>query len=364
MGIYQQRIEKTQKLINQQNIDYLLVAPSTNLRYLTGYAGESHERFFMLVLPKTGEPFFIAPKLYKSQIEETPIKEAVFWQDEDDKPLELLNQKLTTKKLLQATVGVTNEMPAVFLLPLQEKLQKSEFTLINDIFTELRIKKDKRERELLTKASQLTDEVLKKVINSRDWIGQTEQELATTLEFELKQVGMEDLSFKPIVGVGANGALPHHVTGQDEIEEGKAIVIDFGGVYNGYCSDMTRTICFGQPSDKLKEVYQIVLRAQQLAEEYIQPGVTAQEVDQVARNYITEQGYGDYFIHRTGHGIGMDCHEDPYIVQGNNQKLKPGMAFSVEPGIYLPKKFGVRIEDLVLVTDNGCQVLNSYPKKI
>ncbi|MBM7624608.1 M24 family metallopeptidase [Sporohalobacter salinus] len=363
MERYQQRIKRTKEIIRQRDLNYVLVPPSTNLRYLTGYAGESHERFFLLILPALGEPFFIAPELYRSHLEKTPVDEAVFWQDEDN-PLELLEQKLESKGLLEAEIGVTDEITASFLLPLQEKLQESDFKLNSDIFAELRMKKDEQERELLIKASQLTDKVLEKVITNNDWVGRAEQELAAALDFELKQAGMEDLSFKPIVGVGPNGASPHHVTGEDKIEEGEAIVIDFGGVYHGYCSDMTRTICFGEPSDKLKKVYQIVLKAQQLAEEYIQPGVTAEEVDQVARDYITEQGYGDYFIHRTGHGIGMDCHESPYIVQGNDKVLEPGMAFSVEPGIYLPGEFGVRIEDLVIVTDSGCQILNSYPKEI
>jgi Xaa-Pro aminopeptidase len=191
-------------------------------------------------------------------------------------------------------------------------------------------------------------------------VGMTEAELAGRIENELAAAGGEERSFEPIVGSGPNGAMPHHTHGDRTIESGDPVVLDFGTRVDGYPSDQTRTVVFdGEPSDKFKTVHDVVRRAQQAAVETVEPGVTAGAVDAAAREIIEDAGYGEQFIHRTGHGIGLDIHEEPLIVDGSDRLLEPQMVFSVEPGIYLPGEFGVRIEVLVVVTRNGCERLNT-----
>ena len=363
MEIYQKRLSQVQEKINDRDLEALLIPPSTNLRYLTGYTALPDERLLLLVIPAEGEPFFVAPELYQAHIEKTPIKEVVYWKDEDQ-PIQLFSDEMEKRELSTGQVAVESELPALFLLPIQQTLPNLELKLEGEIFSELRMIKDRKETELIGKAGALTDQVLSKVINGTNWVGKTERELATALEFELKNFGMGGLSFEPIIATGPNGASPHHKTGDTVIKENQAVIVDFGGIYQGYCSDMSRTFYFGDPDDKFKEVYQIVKEAQQLAVDNVKPGMTAEEVDKLARDYIEEKGYGEYFIHRTGHGLGMDCHETPYIVKGNDIELEPGMVFSIEPGIYIPGEFGVRIEDIVVVTENGCQAFNNYPKRL
>jgi Xaa-Pro dipeptidase len=180
----------------------------------------------------------------------------------------------------------------------------------------------------------------------------------------MKNQGLSGPSFDTIIGSGPNSALPHYTAGDKVLNPGDSIVIDFGGMYQGYCSDMTRTVMLGKATSEYKEVYEAVKGGQLRALEAVKPGMKASDIDAAARNYITEKGYGDYFIHRTGHGIGMEVHEEPYINNISDTVLQPGMVFSIEPGVYLPGKFGVRIEDLVMVTETGVEVLNKFSKEL
>lgn len=362
MSIYFNRIQKVQEKMIGQGIDCLFLSPSINLKYLTGYEAKMDERLVLLILPSKGEPVFVAPKLYEAFVATTPIDHKVFWEDQDN-PHEIVLREMKKCGMASGSIATENSMPAAFIVPLQAQLPATTFGLANHLFEDLREIKNNAEIELLKKSAHIIDNILKKVILEKEIIGRSEAELAAELEYEMKRSGMEGPSFSPIIASGANSASPHHKTGLDSIKENQPLLMDLGGIWNGFCSDMSRTIFLGnQPDELFMKVYEIVLGAQKKGIEAVGPNVSAESIDAIVREEITRNGYGDYFIHRTGHGIGMEVHETPYIVAGNDGILKPGMLFSIEPGIYLPGKFGVRIEDIVLVTDTGCQVLNQFTK--
>jgi Xaa-Pro aminopeptidase len=230
------------------------------------------------------------------------------------------------------------------------------------VMNRLRIRKEEDEVELLARAGRAADETFAQ-LSQEGLAGLAEHDVSRRLAELLVEKGCTSAAFT-IVGSGPNGASPHHEPGDRSIRAGDAVVLDFGGWVGGYCSDMTRTVSVGEPASEVSEVHEIVRHAQQAAFGAVRPGVPAQDVDRAARGVIQEAGYGDRFIHRTGHGIGLEEHEHPYIVEGNAQPLEPGMCFSIEPGIYLDGRFGVRIEDIVTVTDQGARRLNEASREL
>jgi D-alanyl-D-alanine dipeptidase len=226
----------------------------------------------------------------------------------------------------------------------------------------LRAVKDANELALLRAAGEAADATFAEVVGLR-FAGRREVDVAADLDRLLRDHGHERVDFT-IVGSGPNGASPHHEAGERTIEPGEDVVMDFGGVSEGYCSDITRTVFVGEPDEEQRHVYDVVRAAQQAAFDAVRPGVMAQDVDRAARAVIAEAGYGERFVHRTGHGIGLEVHEPPYIVEGDETVLRPGMTFSDEPGIYLPGRFGVRIEDQVAVTAEGAQRLNEASRDL
>ena len=243
------------------------------------------------------------------------------------------------------------------LLGLQQSLPGPRYRAMTQCLPMLRAVKDDNELSRLAAAGAAADATFHEILGVR-FAGRRESEVAADLAALLRQFGHEQVDFT-VVGSGPDGANPHHEAGERVIEVGDAVVLDFGGLMNGYGSDTTRTVCVGQPSAELVRVHGIVREAQQAAFEAVRPGVACQEIDRVARAVITAAGYGEQFIHRTGHGIGVTTHEPPYMVEGELQPLEPGMCFSIEPGIYLSGRFGVRIEDIVTVTADGGRRLNT-----
>jgi Xaa-Pro aminopeptidase len=221
----------------------------------------------------------------------------------------------------------------------------------------LRALKDADELERLAAAGAAADATLEELVKT-PFAGRRETEIAADLNRLLREHGHSQVDFT-VVGSGPNGANPHHEMGERTIEQGDMVVLDFGGLKDGYGSDTTRTVHVGEPTDEEREVYEVVRRAQQAGFEAVRPGATCQDVDRACRNVISDAGYGDYFIHRTGHGIGLTTHEPPYMVEGDTHPVEPGMCFSIEPGIYLPGRFGVRIEDIVTATEDGGRRLNN-----
>jgi Xaa-Pro aminopeptidase len=344
----------------------LLLGLGPDLRYLTGYSAHPLERLTMLVLPADGQPALVSPRLEAMAAVSSPAGKAglvdvVVW-DETDDPYSLVAGRLGGGAPAGARLLVDAALPARHLLALQQALPGRPVGLADEVMRELRMVKDDAEVELLRRAAHAADRVVADIAAGR-LIGRTEADLSREVRERLVAEGHEAASFA-IVGSGPNGASPHHEAGERVIQPGDPIVLDIGGTLDGYGSDITRTLWVtgGDPSAgptaAFLEVFELVRRAQAAATAAVRPGAECGDIDEVARRAIRDGGYGDAFIHRLGHGIGLEAHEEPYLVAGNRVLLRAGHAFSIEPGIYLEGRFGVRIEDVVVCTDAGPDVLN------
>ncbi len=338
----------------------LLIAPGSDLRYLLGRAGGSFERLTTLVIPADGPPALVVPKLEAPGFADLPLAElgveVVTWVDGDD-PYGVAADRLRGSE----RVAVSDFTPALHVLALREALPKAEQILAGPIVRELRMRKDAAEIAALRKAGAAIDRVHARV---GEWLrpGRTEAEVGADIAAAIVEEGHALAEFV-IVGSGPNGASPHHSVSDRVVETGDVVVVDIGGpVAEGYNSDSTRTYAVGKPRDPdVAATYAVLRDAQQAAVDAVRPGVSAESIDAAARDVIEAAGFGEFFIHRTGHGIGLDVHEDPYIVSGNGLILEPGMAFSIEPGIYQPGRWGARIEDIVVVTEDGVEPMNRRP---
>ena len=357
MEIYGDRMAKAQELLAKLDFDLMALFPSSNMLYLSGFYDEPGERMLFLLVPREGNPVFLAPELYEQQIkQESPFQDVRIWKDSDD-PMDLFQRTVADFAPADARVLVDDRMWAKFVLMLREALPKANFSLASQVMVPLRMQKTPDEIHCLQEAGAIADQAFEEIIRFK-LAGMTELALATALEEAMKKRGAEKIVFETLVASGPNSTLPHHRAGRRRIEPGDVVVLDYGCRIRGYCSDITRTIVCKQPSKEIQAIYEVVERAQEKAVQAIRPGVKAEEIDRAAREEIAKAGYGERFIHRTGHGIGLDVHEEPYIVEGNHLELQKGMAFSVEPGIYLPGRFGIRIEDIVVVTQTGAQRMN------
>jgi Xaa-Pro aminopeptidase len=353
------RLTRARAEMERAGIDALIVGPSADLRYLTGYDAPLLERLTMLVLPSAGEPVLVVPELERPRAEDSgagDVVRIVTWNETDDPYAHVR----TAVGAGHATLAVGERMWATFLLALQNAYPAAVFSRASGILNALRIRKDANELDALRRAAAAADGVATGLAGERV-SGRTEREVARWVSEALITRGCEQVGFA-IVASGPNSASPHHEPGDRVIERGDALVCDFGGTIDGYSSDITRTFCVGEPPDGFADAYTVLAKAQDAAVTTVAPGVPAEDVDAAARKVIDAAGYGDAFIHRTGHGIGLEVHEEPYIVAGNAQPLAVGMTFSVEPGIYLRGRFGMRLEDIVAVTDDGVERLNAAPR--
>ncbi|RZT17027.1 Xaa-Pro aminopeptidase [Kribbella sp. VKM Ac-2569] len=338
----------------------LVITPGSDLRYLIGQPGGSLERLTTLVIPADGAPALVVPKLEAPGYDDLSLAELgvdiVTWVDGVD-PYNLVAERLSGAE----RVAVSDFTPALHVFGFRDALPKAEQVLAGPIVRELRMRKDAAEIEALRKAGAAIDRVHARV---GEWLrpGRTEAEVGSDIAAAIVEEGHTEADFV-IVGSGPNGASPHHALSDRVIEAGDVVVVDIGGpVAEGYNSDSTRTYAVGTPRDAdVAATYAVLQEAQQAAVDAVRPGATAESIDAAARDVITAAGFGDYFIHRTGHGIGLDVHEEPYIVAGNELTLEPGMAFSVEPGIYQAGRWGARIEDIVVVTADGVESMNNQP---
>ena len=358
---YGQRMEAAKRHLRDGAGDALVLFPSNNLRYTTGFDESPGERHLFLVIPADGDPVFFAPELYETQLREgTAVEDLRTWTDSDD-PVDLLRSLLAELDLRDGHLLVDDEMWALFTQDLREAASEATFGLATEVLAPLRVRKDEAELDAMRRAADVADAVVEDLrALGADAVGMTETDLAEYIEDRLDAHGGTGVSFATIVGSGPNGAKPHYHHGETEIQPGEPVVLDFGTRVDGYPSDQTRTLVLGgEADDPVRAVHDLVREAQQVAVDAVEPGVTAADVDRAAREVIEDAGYGDEFIHRTGHGVGLDVHEEPFIVAGNDRELEPGMVFSVEPGVYVPDEFGVRIEDLIVVTEDGCERLNT-----
>ena len=339
----------------------MLVTPGPDLLYFTGYAPVAiTERITMLALHASRPPAMIVPNLERPDAETAPGSGALTvrdWADGDD-PYQ------ATAKLLDpgGRYAISDSAWAMHVLGLQRALPESSYVAMTGALPMLRAIKDADELERLTTAGAAADAALEEIVQVR-FAGRTEIEIASDLAGLLRKHGHSQVDFT-VVGSGPNGANPHHEMGERTIEEGDMVVLDFGGLKDGYGSDTTRSVHVGPPTEEEREVFEIVRRAQQAGFEAVRPGVACQDIDRAARKVISDAGYGEYFIHRVGHGIGLTTHEPPYMIEGETHLLEPGMCFSIEPGIYLPGRFGVRIEDIVAVTEDGGRRLNNTSREM
>ncbi|HIH96332.1 MAG TPA: aminopeptidase P family protein [Thermoplasmata archaeon] len=355
---FRERTEKAQELMQKRQIQTLILFPGTNMYYLTGFLEEPMERPLFAVFDVKRDPFFIAPDLYEEQIKEsTWIRDIRTWQ-ETENPYALFERDQE-----KGMIAIDDKMWSVFSENLRRILKDCELVGASSILRQLRMMKSDEEIHALKKAGEIADASLEAILDEITQ-GRTELELAALLEYEMKKRGGSRPSFESIVGSGPNGAMPHKRATSKRLENEESVVFDFGCVYKGYCSDMTRTVFIGDPTEEMRKVYSVVVEAQEHAFREVKANSKAKDIDLAARSYIEAKGYGKHFIHRTGHGIGLDVHEEPYITKENDQVLQRGMTFSIEPGVYLPGKFGVRIEDIVAVTDSGAISLNKFTKEL
>jgi Xaa-Pro dipeptidase len=361
-GVYSRRMEKVKEGMAREGIDAFFVSPSSNLFYLSGCALGGDERLFLLVLPANGGPFLLANLLYKEQTVILPVNDQIFWKDGED-PFGLLKTEIEKRNIKLNKIALEPQIPAFFSLPLSKTFPAASFELGSPIIDPLRQCKDETELDLIRKACKESDRALGVLIDKGNyWIGKTETAFLTELSAEIGLNGIND--FDASVQAGANAAIPHYATGRAVIEKGKCLLCDFWGRYEGYYTDCTRTFYFGKPEAEFEKIYAAVLEAHMAAEAKALPGNLLEDVDIAARSVITKHGYGEYFTHRTGHGLGIDAHEGDPVNTGVKVPIKPGMVFSIEPGIYIPGRFGVRIEILVAIGENGCEVLHSYPREL
>jgi Xaa-Pro aminopeptidase len=357
------RLDRLRRHATGAGVATTVVSPGSDLRYLTGIAGSSFERLTALVVPSDAAvaPVFVSPALEYAGLGHVPLGELGVevrtWVDGEDP------YALALGGVPGGRVAVSDMTPALHLLRLRDA-GATDQQLAGPVLRELRMRKDAAEVRELRAAGAAIDRVHARMAEFVK-AGRTEAQAGADIAAAIVEEGHAEAAFV-IVGSGPNGASPHHDVSDRVIEVGDVVVIDIGGpLPSGYNSDSTRTYVVGRdPSAAIREAYTVLQHAQEQAVASVQPGVTAEEVDAVARRAITEAGLGERFIHRTGHGIGMDVHEEPYIVGGNTRRLEPGMAFSVEPGVYLDGEWGARIEDIVVVTADGVERLNHRPRDL
>jgi len=334
--------------LRERSLAALLLSPGADLFYLTGYQMFASERFTCLVLDRDGKSTIVCPELEAPRAAvAAPDVERRTWGETDD-PCAAMAALVPAS----GGVAVADQMWAAFVLKLKAALADRAFVLASEITRGLRMRKDAAELEALRVVSESADRAYARILG-RPFAGRTEREIGADLADLLRAEGHDEVGFT-IVASGANGASPHHEIGDRRIAEGDTVVLDFGGGMRGYRSDITRTVHVGRTAGREEQkVHDVVRRAQEAGYAAARKDATAESVDAASRRVIDEAGYGEFFIHRTGHGIGLDGHEHPYLVRGNREKLEPGMAFSIEPGIYLPGRFGVRIEDIAVIGADG-----------
>jgi Xaa-Pro aminopeptidase len=352
MNLYDKRLSRVRTAMHEHGLDTLILTPGAAMRYLSGFSETGHERLLALIIPDDQPWLFVTPALNASQVRANPagIADVRVWDDTQGWQT-LLREICTDLTLDIGILGLDDDMPARFSLAMQEIMPTTLLKLASPVFGPLRAVKDTGELAAMQHAADATDALIAPAY-AACIPGASEQDVAAAIQNGLARLGAE-ASFDAIVGTGANGASPHHHTGKSKLQSGDIVVLDFGAQLDGYHGDITRTVAVGSASDEARRVYDIVYRAQAAAFDAVRPGASAHDVDAAARRVITDAGYGEFFIHRTGHGIGLDDHETPFIVAGNRGKLLPGNCFSIEPGIYLPGKFGVRLENIVFVTEDG-----------
>lgn len=363
--MYQERVNRLQAGLQSLQIDCLALIPGANLRYMTGLDFHLMERATIAFFPRSGQPVLMLPALECVRFEATrPFEAQIFGWSDTEGPEAAVRKAVMALPEVQKFAVEYLRMRVHEMRLVQRHVPTAFVEDAQPVMDTLRLTKTAEEVAAMRKAIEITESALDAVLRSLE-PGMTEREIAARINIAQLERGGGVLPFEPIVLIGPNSALPHGTPTERQLEVGDVLLFDFGTTSEGYVSDLTRTFVFGkEPGARVREVYEIVKQANAAGRAAAKPGVPCQEIDRAARKVIEAAGYGQYFIHRTGHGIGLDGHEGPYMREGNEQKLEVGMCFTVEPGIYLPGEFGVRIEDNVVVTDDGTQTLTDYDREL
>lgn len=348
------KVKTVQLYLQRENIDGLIISSEWNRRFISGFTGTAGT---VLITQKSA--YFITDFRYTEQA----TKQCVDFQVIQQKRNAFEEISGITKK--EKLTKLAYEKAHTTVLTFESMQKEIPVTLVGvvNFIENMRMKKEAAEVQIIQEAAQIADEAFIYILENIK-VGMTELEVSHMLDFKMRSLGASGTSFDTIVASGVRGALPHGIASEKIIAEGEMITLDFGAYYKGYCSDITRTFAIGTPNPKLVEIYNIVLEAQKRGIACLKPGMKAKEVDDVTRSYITEKGYSEYFGHSTGHGIGLEIHESPTLAFTSNQILEPGMVITIEPGIYIPKLGGVRIEDDVWITEDGYQVLTKSKKDL
>lgn len=360
------RQERLASLLNQDGLEALVLNPGPTLTYLTGLNFHLSERPVTLIISPQRQPVLVLPELESAKIDSLPFAVQAFPYGEDPTTWpEIFRKAMQAAHITHSKLGVeSNRLRFLELSLLQAASQETRFEAADNTLARLRMQKDPYEVEQMRSAVIIAQKALQATLNQVK-AGMSEREIAAELTSQIYQHGSDaELPFSPIVSAGPNGANPHATPTNRLLVPGDLLVVDWGASYNSYFSDLTRTFAIGAPEPEYAHIVEIVQEANTAGREFARPGVTAEQVDQAARKIIEAAGYGEYFIHRTGHGLGMETHEPPYIRSGNPLVLEPGMTFTIEPGIYLPGKNGVRIEDDVVITESGAESLSDLPRHL
>jgi Xaa-Pro aminopeptidase len=361
VSVFEHRLERLRERMRELEVHGLVVAPGSDLRYLCGYDALPLERPSLLIVRTDAPPAFVAPRLERARVEHEVLLAdvEVHTYGEHDDALALAGRVLDPPA--DATTALGDQMWTAFTLGLQRVLPGRRWTTAAAVVAPLRAVKDAEELVRLAAVARAIDDVHRRVPDVLR-PGRTEREVARDLARMIRE-GHDEVSFV-IVAAGPNSASPHHEPGPRMLESGDVVVVDIGGTLDGYCSDMTRTYALGRVPDGFAEAYTALEHAQASGVAAVRPGRTAGEIDAAARDVLVAAGLGDLFVHRTGHGIGLDTHEEPWILGGSATPLVPGMTFSVEPGFYLEGRWGARIEDIVAVTPDGVESLNVVDRSL
>ena len=359
-----QRVSRLQEETAGQGLDCMALVPGPNLFYVTGLSYHTSERPIVALFPADAPPAIVLPVLEAPKLEHAALNIEPFTYSDEEGPAMAIHQACATLELAEAHIGVEGlQMRVMEVRYLERYAPGCELVVADDVMGNLRICKDAQELTKMREAVEIIETALHETVEQIA-VGMSEREVAGLLMTEILGAGGEGMSFNPIVVAGPNSASPHSGPSDRPIRANETIVIDCGAIAGGYASDITRTFTLKGLPEEMAEVYEVVREANRAGRDKVAPEVTAEEIDRAARSVIEVAGFGEYFIHRTGHGLGLEVHEHPYIVEGNQEPLRPGMTFTVEPGIYLPGKGGVRIEDDVVVTPQGCESLTSFPREL
>lgn len=351
---YLARIAKVRSAMVAQQVDATLLSVGHDLPYLSGYLAMPLERLTMLVIPQNGEVVMVVPRLEVPRVVPQPgVFSIVAWGETED-PVAIVAKLLRNAR----KIAIGDQMWARFLVELLAKVNGATFVRAVEVVGSLRMSKDASEIAALQAAGAAADRVAQQLHSGQiPLIGRTEAQVSADISARLLAEGHDVVNFA-IVAAGENAASPHHHAGSRVIAKNEIVLCDFGGTMNGYCSDITRCVYTGKPASDVAQAYDVLLAAQAAGVAAGVVGAACEDVDRAARAIIEQAGFGEYFVHRTGHGIGMEAHEEPYMVSGNSLPISAGHAFSVEPGIYIPGKWGMRLEDIVVATETGPVSMN------